>query len=181
MALGSTPAAGDSSGPPLKPPEAVVQCCTRAGCSGDSGQLRGARGDVLARLKANVQLAHTGTIELLAHRLKSRPTPGGVSIRRPARPGRRGTRAGGCRGAAGAALAGRLGRTCSARYGACGTDGAVVEFEAVKGRRQHVATEGSELARKVLKAPKIRRNPPSRVQSEASETTRSGHAVIIRK
>ena len=139
-------------------------------------------GDVLARPKANVQLAHTGTIELLAHRLKSRPALGGVSIRRGrARPGRRGTRAGGGLGAAGAALAGRLGRTCSARYRACATDGAVVEFEAVDGVRQRVVTEGSDLAQKVLKALMIRRNPPSRVQCKSSETTKSGHAVKIRK
>ena len=77
--------------------------------------------------------------------------------------------------------AGRLGKICSARCGARATDGAVVEFETVAGGRQPVVTEGSELTQKVLTTLKIRTNPPSRTQSEASETTKSGHAVKIRK
>ena len=167
---------------PRKPLEAVVQCCTfpsrlqrrqrsitrRTGrCAGPPGSERGVGAygnDRTARAPPQVS---AGPWRRLDQARPGSARPARDTCRR--RPWR-------CWSGAG-----RLGRTCGARYRACATDGAVVEFEAVEGVRQRVVTEGSDLAQKVLKALMIRRNPPSRVQSKSSETTKSGHAVKIRK
>ena len=100
--LGSTPAAGDSRGPP----EAVAQCCTfpsRLQRRQQSITQRRRTASMCWPARANAQLAHKGTIDLLAHRLESRPAPGGDSI--------------GC-GTVGAGTLGCLRRGCSGpRYG----------------------------------------------------------------
>lgn len=57
----------------------------------------------------------------------------------------------------------------------------VVDFETVEGKRKRVVTNGSERARKVLRALKIKKKPPPGVQSEAGETARGPDVVTIRK
>ena len=55
----------------------------------------------------------------------------------------------------------------------------LVEFEAVEGGRKRVVTQGSEQARKVLKALNIRRKPPPPGQSVAGR--KSTPVVTMRK
>ena len=80
VGLGSTPAAGESGGAPgsgcvvLYVPEPVAAGTAVNYAAAAHGV------DVLAHPEANVQVVHTGPIDLLAHRFKSRPAPGGISI-----------------------------------------------------------------------------------------------------
>lgn len=57
----------------------------------------------------------------------------------------------------------------------------VVDFETGDGERKRIVTNGSERARKVLKALKIRRKPPPGAPTEANGTAESPDVVTIRK
>ena len=57
----------------------------------------------------------------------------------------------------------------------------VVDFETVGGERKRVVTNGSERARKVLRALKIKKKPPPGVKSAEGETARGPDVVTIRK
>lgn len=80
VGLGATPATGDSSGLPgsgcvmLYVPEPVAAATAVSYAATAHGVA------ALDSPEANVQVVPTGPIDLLAHRFRARPAPGGVSI-----------------------------------------------------------------------------------------------------